>query len=135
MKTKPATTSSMNAEGYLTIRGRKKEMVIVSGFNVYPREIEEVLFRHPDISEAAVIGVPDTYRGESLLAYVVTTRADLTGQDLQEYLGQYLVKYKWPARIVPVSELPKTSVGKVDKNALRMMSTGDAHGTAAFTTV
>ena len=109
----------LDEDGYLTICDRKKEMVIVSGFNVYPREIEEVLFRHPGIAEAAVVGAPDAYRGEILLAYVVAADAGLDEAALQEYLATHLVKYKWPARIFFVSDLPRTSVGKVDKNALR----------------
>lgn len=113
--------------GYLTICDRKKEMVIVSGFNVYPREIEEVLFRHPGIAEAAVIGTPDAYRGEILLAYVVAGDAGLDEAALQEYLATHLVKYKWPARIFFVSDLPRTSVGKVDKNALRRQAKETQH--------
>lgn len=112
----------LDAEGYLTICDRKKEMVIVSGFNVYPREIEEVLFRHPDVREAAVIGVPDAYRGEILVAYVVAADTRPTTEDLMAYLAEHLVKYKWPARVVWVSELPKTSVGKVDKKRIRELA-------------
>jgi len=117
----------LDEEGYLTICDRKKEMVIVSGFNVYPREIEEVLFRHAGVAEAAVIGTPDAYRGELLLAYVVTHGAELDEETLQAYLAEHLVKYKWPARIFFVSALPKTSVGKVDKNALRREAKEECH--------
>lgn len=119
----------LDEEGYLTICDRKKEMVIVSGFNVYPREIEEVLFRHPEVAEAAVIGVPDAYRGEILLAYVVAAEPALSEEGLQAYLAEHLVKYKWPARISLVPSLPKTSVGKVDKNELRRQAKGDTRST------
>jgi long-chain acyl-CoA synthetase len=112
----------LDAEGYLTICDRKKELVIVSGFNVYPREIEEVLFRHPNVSEAAVVGVPDDYRGEVLVAYVVADGAPVADDDLMNYLAKHLVKYKWPAQIVWVDQLPKTPVGKVDKKRIREMA-------------
>jgi len=118
----------LDEDGYLTICGRKKEMVIVSGFNVYPREIEDVLLGHPAVAQAAVIGVPDAYRGESLLACVVAS-GEVAGEgaaqdleaNLQQYLQQHLVKYKWPARLVLLDDLPKTSVGKVDKKRLKAM--------------
>lgn len=105
-------------EGYLTISDRKKEMAIVSGFNVYPREIEEALFRHPSVREAAVIGVPDAYRGEVLVAYVVAD-AGASEQALMDFLAERLVKYKWPSVIHLVHDLPRTGVGKIDKKQLR----------------
>jgi len=122
----------LDDQGYLTICDRKKEMAIVSGFNVYPREVEEVLFRHPGVSEAAVIGAPDAYRGEILLAYVVAKDSTLDEAALQAYLAEHLVKYKWPSRVFFVAELPKTSVGKIDKNTLRrrLASDVDAPGQA-----
>ena len=112
----------LDDDGYLTICDRKKEMVIVSGFNVYPREIEEVLFRHPGVREAAVVGVPDDYRGEILVAYVVGQGQVPTTDDLMAYVAQHLVKYKWPARVVWMDDLPKTSVGKVDKKRIRELA-------------
>lgn len=112
----------LDAEGYLTICDRKKELVIVSGFNVYPREIEEVLFRHPNVSEAAVVGVPDDYRGEVLVAFVVAQNALVSDEEILNYLAGHLVKYKWPAQIVRVDQLPKTSVGKVDKKRIRELA-------------
>lgn len=112
----------LDNDGYLTICDRKKEMAIVGGFNVYPREVEEVLFRHTNISEAAVVGVPDDYRGEILLAYVVADGAAVSTEELLSYLAQHLVKYKWPAQIIWIDELPKTTVGKVDKKRIREMA-------------
>ncbi|TAL76985.1 MAG: long-chain fatty acid--CoA ligase [Burkholderiaceae bacterium] len=112
----------LDEEGYLFICDRKKEMVIVGGFNVYPREIEEVLYRHPAVSEVAVIGVPDSYRGEILQAYVVVADEKVGASDLQDFLMQRLVKYKWPAHIHMVNDLPRTSVGKIDKKRLRAMA-------------
>ena len=108
-----------DAEGYLYIRGRRKEMVIVGGFNVYPREVEEVLFTHPDVADAVVVGVPDSYRGEVLVALVVPAREGLTEAALATHLAERLVKYKWPSRILLRGDLPKTTVGKVDKVKIR----------------
>lgn len=111
----------IDADGYLTICDRKKDMVITAGFNVYPREIEDVLLTHGGILEAAVVGVPDPYRGEVLVACVVRRNADLTDQMLMEHLGARLTKYKWPKEIRFFETLPKTTVGKTNKSALREM--------------
>lgn len=109
-----------DADGYLYIRDRKKEMAKVSGFNVFPREIEEVLFQHPAVREAAVVAVPDAYRGEVVIAFVVPHQADgVTVAQLAAHCQANLAKYKWPATINLVTELPKTGVGKIDKNRLR----------------
>jgi long-chain acyl-CoA synthetase len=112
---------SIDTDGTLTIRGRKKEMAIVGGFNVFPREIEDVLLMHPAVVEAAAIGVPDSYRGEVIHAFVVATNTN--EQALIAYCGENLVRYKVPAAIELVSELPKTTVGKVDKLALLAKAT------------
>lgn len=110
--------------GQLTICDRKKDMVVTSGYNVFPREIEEVLFAMPAIDDAAVVGVADSYRGEMLCAFVVTRKADLTDADIRAHLSTRLAKYKWPRDIYFVTELPKTIVGKTDKKALRKMGSG-----------
>jgi long-chain acyl-CoA synthetase len=111
----------LDADGYLFIRDRKKDMVIVSGFNVYPREIEEVLYSHPAVLEAAVVGVPDAYRGEALVGFVVpAARATLAAESLRAYLAERLVSYKIPQDIRIVASLPRTTVGKVDKKRLRV---------------
>lgn len=104
--------------GYLVIEDRKKDLVLVGGFNVYPREIDEVLMGHPNVAEAAVVGRPDDYRGEVLHAFVVA-KGDVTADDLTAHCRANLVKYKVPAAITIVDALPKTSVGKIDKKALR----------------
>lgn len=108
----------LDEDGYLFIRDRKKEMVIVSGFNVYPREVEEVLYSHSAIREAAVIGKPDEYRGEILCAYIVAPDPAITSEDIETYCKDNLTSYKVPSEINMVSELPKTAVGKIDKKAL-----------------
>jgi len=107
-------------DGYLYIRDRKKEMAKVSGFNVFPREIEEVLYLHPAVREAAVVAVPDAYRGEVVRAFVALRPGDAAGaEQLIEHCRANLAKYKIPAQISVVEELPKTAVGKIDKNRLR----------------
>ena len=109
----------LDDQGYLYIRDRKKEMVIVGGFNVYPREVEDALTTHPDVIEAGVVGVADAYRGEALIACVVSRNDGLTQEALIEYLARRLVKYKIPGEVRFVVALPKTSIGKTDKNQLR----------------
>jgi long-chain acyl-CoA synthetase len=107
-------------EGWLYIRDRKKDMAIVGGYNVYPREVDEVLFAHPDVKEAAAAGVPDPYYGESIRAYVVLKPgASATVDDLLAHCKANLARYKVPAKIYFVAELPRTTVGKVDRNTLR----------------
>jgi long-chain acyl-CoA synthetase len=113
----------LDDDGYLHILDRKKDMVVVAGFNVYPREIEEILCAHPAIVESAVIGVPDAYRGEALKAFVVLRNSvDVSPDDIQKYLAERLTRYKIPSDILVCAALPKTPVGKIDKLQLR------AHG-------
>jgi long-chain acyl-CoA synthetase len=110
----------LDADGYLAIRDRKKDLVIVSGFNVYPREVEEVLFRHPAVAEAAVIGEPDLRKGERLCALIVARRPDGPPPgDLSDFCAQHLVHYKIPSEFRFVASLPKTAVGKIDRKVLK----------------
>jgi len=113
----------LDEAGNLYIRDRKKDLVISGGYNVYPREVDEVLFAHPDILEAASFGVPDAYRGEVLRA-VVVLRAGSTANadDIAAHCARNLAKYKLPARIDLVEDIAKTTVGKVDRKALRAMA-------------
>ncbi|MCO5100004.1 MAG: AMP-binding protein [Burkholderiaceae bacterium] len=109
-----------DADGYLYVRDRKKEMAKVSGYNVFPREVEETLYRHPAVAEAAVVAVPDDYRGEAIRAFVaLAPGASATPEALVEHCREQLAPYKIPARIVLVDALPKTVVGKIDKLRLR----------------
>ena len=106
-------------DGYLFICDRKKEMVIVSGFNVFPREVEEVLYMHDAIHEAAVIGVPHEYRGETVKAFVVLRpNAVVTEEELTEHCRANLAAYKVPTIFQFINELPKTAVNKIDKKKL-----------------
>lgn len=109
----------LDADGYLFIRDRKKEMVVVSGYNVFPREVEEVLHAHPDVADAGVVGVPDDYRGERLIAWVVPAVETLRPDTLIDYLAVHLVRYKIPQAVHMVDELPRTPIGKLDRNRLR----------------
>ena len=110
----------LDVEGDLFIRDRKKDMAIVGGFNVYPREIDEVLYMHPAVQEAAAVGVPDDYRGEVIKAYVVLRPdAETSADDLMTHCREHLAKYKVPVVIHVLENIPKTTVGKIDKKALR----------------
>lgn len=109
----------MDEDGYFTIVGRKKEMIIASGFNVYPVEIEDVLYEHPDVLEAAVIGVPDEYRGEAIKAVVVLQeKSQLSIEDMIDYCAKKLAAYKVPNEVQFVKELPKSAIGKILKRKL-----------------
>jgi long-chain acyl-CoA synthetase len=109
----------MDEEGYFYIVDRKKELIIVGGYNVYPREVEEVLYNHPGIVEAAVIGVPHPELGEAVSSYVVKSEPSLTEQDVLEYCKEHLAKYKLPASIEFIDELPKNTTGKILRRALK----------------
>lgn len=116
----------LDEDGYLYIRDRKKDMILVSGYNVYPREIEEVLHRHRGVLEAAIISIQDEYRGETVCAYIVQAPGHpVDAARLNEYCRKYLAPYKVPRSYEFVDALPKTSVGKVDKLALRQRQTSD----------
>ncbi|CAM3787316.1 long-chain fatty acid--CoA ligase [Aeromicrobium ponti] len=109
-------------EGYYYIVGRKKDMIITGGENVYPLEVEHWLSSHPQINEAAVIGIPDRKWGETVSAFI-SLKGDqtLSTADLKEYCGCRLGRYKIPKHIFFVKELPKTPVGKIDKKKLKML--------------
>jgi long-chain acyl-CoA synthetase len=109
-----------DADGYLFIRDRKKDMAIVGGYNVFPREIDEVLYTHPAVAEAAAIGVPDDYYGETIKAWVTLKPGKASTEDeLLDFCAVNLAKYKVPKSIVIAETIPKTTVGKIDKKALR----------------
>ncbi len=110
----------MDEDGYLYIVDRKKDMIIASGYNIFPREVEEVLYGHPDISEAAVVGVKHPHRGETVKAFIVPEKGKtLTADEVKTYCREYLAKYKIPKIVEFVDELPKSLVGKVLRRELR----------------
>lgn len=109
----------MDERGYVTIVDRKKDMVLVSGFNVYPSEVEAVVAMHPGVLECAVVGVPDAGTGEAVKLYVVRRDPSLTAEDLMDYCHEQLTGYKRPKHIEFRNELPKSNVGKILRRELR----------------
>lgn len=105
--------------GEFRIVDRMKDMVLVSGFNVYPNEVEDVLAAHPGVLEAAVIGLPYEHSGEAVTAFVVKKDESLTADALRAHCKESLTGYKVPKQIVFRDSLPKTNVGKVLRRALR----------------
>ncbi len=106
-------------EGFIKIVDRIKDMVLVSGFNVYPTEIENVVYSHPDVVECAVIGVPDAKTGEAVKLFVNSSNPDLTNDDLRAFCKQDLTGYKVPKHIEFMTDLPKSPVGKILRRELR----------------
>ncbi|MDP4163282.1 MAG: fatty acid--CoA ligase family protein [Bacillota bacterium] len=113
----------MDEEGYFYIVDRKKDMVIVGGYNVYPREVEEVLYNHPEVIEVAVLGVPDPNLGEAVKCFVVSKNPEITEQELITYCAEHLAKYKLPSSIEFLEELPKNTTGKILRRALKAKMT------------
>ena len=110
----------MDEDGYFYIVDRKKDMIIAGGYNIYPREVEEVLYQHPKVLECAVIGVPDEYRGETVKAFIVLKSGETaTEEEIIEFCKKNLAAYKVPKLIEFVDELPKSAVGKVLRRILR----------------
>ncbi len=109
-------------DGYLTIMDRKKDMIIAGGYNVYPREIDEILFQHPKILEACSIGVPDPYRGETVKAYVVVKPGEtLTAEEVIQFSREKLAAYKAPKMVEFIDALPKSAVGKILRKEVKEM--------------
>ncbi len=110
---------TLDKDGFLEIVDRKKDMILVSGFNVYPNEIEDVVSLHPDIVEAACVSIPDKKTGEGVKLFVVKNNQSLTEEEIIAHCKENLTAYKVPKQIVFIDELPKTNVGKVLRRALR----------------
>jgi long-chain acyl-CoA synthetase len=119
--------AKMDEDGYFYIVDRKKDMIISGGYNVYPRDIEEVFFEHPKVMEASAIGIPHPKRGETVKVFVVLKEGQTaTVEELMAYCSGKLAKYKWPTEIEFRKALPKTNVGKVLKKDLRAMEQAKA---------
>jgi long-chain acyl-CoA synthetase len=111
---------TMDADGYFTIVDRAKDLIIAGGYNIYPREVEEVVAKHPAVQEVVVVGVPDAYRGETVRAYVVLKEGQTaTADEIIEFSKHDLAVYKVPKQVVFRDELPKTLIGKPLRRALR----------------
>jgi long-chain acyl-CoA synthetase len=110
----------MDEDGYVYIIDRKNDMIITSGYNVYPTEVEEVLYTHPKVKECAVIGVPDPYRGETVKAFIVLKEGEsATEKEIIDFVRGHLASYKIPRIVEFRNELPKSSVGKILRRVLR----------------
>ena len=109
----------ITSDGYIKIVDRKKDMIISSGYNVYPNEIEDYLSTHKDIVEAGIIGVPDKNRGESIKAFVVSRNPNISSSDIIKFCKSGLTEYKIPKSVIFIKELPKTNVGKILRRKLR----------------
>jgi long-chain acyl-CoA synthetase len=114
--------AKMNQEGWFYLVDRKKDMIIASGYKVWPREVEDVLYQHPAVREAGVVGAPDAYRGETVVAYVALKsgfEGKVTAEELVEFCKQRMANYKYPRHIEIMEELPKTPTGKFLRRELR----------------
>lgn len=111
--------AKIRSDGYLQIVDRKKDMIVVSGFNVYPNELEDVLYEHDDVLECAAVGVPDDTSGEVIKMFVVSKSGELTAEEVREFCRRGLTAYKVPKLVEFREELPKTNVGKILRRELR----------------
>lgn len=111
--------ATQDEEGYIRIVDRAKDMILVSGFNVYPNEVEDTLTLHPDVTECAAIGVPDEKAGEVVKVFVVSSNPALTADELRNWCKDKLTRYKVPKQVEFAEELPKSNVGKVLRRMLR----------------
>jgi len=117
--------ATIDEDGYYTIVDRKKDMINAGGFKVWPREVEEVLYRHPAVRDAAVVAMPDPYAGERPVAYVALKEgASVTAEGLIAYCKEHLASFKAPARVEFREELPKLPTGKVLRRTLRAEARG-----------
>jgi long-chain acyl-CoA synthetase len=109
----------LDADGFLTLVDRKKDMILAGGFNVFPRVIEEAIYEHPAVAEVTVIGVPDAYRGEAAKAFIVLKQGQrLAFDELKDFLRDKLGRHEMPAEMELRESLPKTPVGKLSKKEL-----------------
>lgn len=119
----------MDEDGDYAIVGRKKEMIITGGENVYPQEVEQCLLAHPSIQEAAVLGVPHDIWGECVVAFIVARQLDV--DTLRAYCKETLASYKIPKQFYDVEQLPTTAVGKIDKKILVQQAIAASQSTSS----
>jgi acyl-CoA synthetase (AMP-forming)/AMP-acid ligase II len=120
---RPGDLGRFHAEGYLFVTGRKRDVIISGGLNIYPAEVESVLRSHPRVVEAAVVGIPDNYWGGERVAVIVRS-AFVEPDELLGHCRAHLASYKKPARVMFVAAMPRNHMGKVDKNALTQLAEG-----------
>jgi long-chain acyl-CoA synthetase len=111
--------AEMDADGYFKIVDRKKDMILVSGFNVYPNQIEETIAAMPGVTEVGVIGIPDEKSGEKVAAFIVSSVQAPSREEVINYCREHLAAYKVPSQVVFVDELPKSPIGKILRRELR----------------
>jgi long-chain acyl-CoA synthetase len=110
----------MDEDGYFYITDRKKDLIIVGGFNVFPREIDELIYQHPKVKEGITVGVPDPYKGERIKVYIVLKEGETaTEEEFIAYFRQNLTPYKVPSEVEFRTELPKSAIGKILRRQLR----------------
>jgi long-chain acyl-CoA synthetase len=110
----------VDEDGYFYITDRKKELIIVGGFNVFPREIDELIYQHPKVKEGITVGVPDPRKGERIKVYIVLKAGETaTPEEFIAYFKERLTPYKVPAEVEFRTELPKSMIGKILRRALR----------------
>jgi len=110
----------MDEDGYFYITDRKKDLIIVGGFNVFPREIDELIYKHPKVQEGITVGIPDPYKGERIKVYIVLKEGEqATEEEFKQYFREHLTPYKVPSEIEFRSSLPKSAIGKILRRALR----------------
>lgn len=114
--------AEMDSGGYLRIVDRKKDMILVSGFNVYPNEVEAVIAEHPEVAEVAVIGVPDPVTGEAIRAFIALRTPNLDGEEIIRHCRERLTGYKVPKQVVIREQLPKSPIGKILRAELRKLA-------------
>ncbi len=110
----------MDADGYFFIVDRKKDLIISGGYNIYPRDVEEVIYEYPKVQEACTVGIPHPSRGEAVKVFVVLKEGETSDkEEMIDFCKTRLAKYKWPSEIEFREELPKTNVGKILRKDLR----------------
>jgi len=109
----------IDENGFVYLVDRKRDMIISGGVNIFPAEIEEVLYKIPEVKEAAVFGVPDEHWGESIMAFVVLSNSQITKEEITEFCKQHLASYKKPRQIEFIDELPRNAAGKILKRVLK----------------
>ena len=110
----------MDEDGYITIVDRKKDMIIAGGVNIYPRQVDEILYQHPKVADAVTVGVPDPYRGETIKAFIVLKPGQKnTDAEIIKFCKEKLAPYKVPKLVEFRNSIPKSAVGKVLRKILR----------------
>src|SRR5690606_1006948 len=110
-----------DSAGFLTLVGRKNDLIITNGYNVYPQVVERAINDCPGVRESAVVGVPDQRRGERVVAFIVRNSASLDETRLQEFLAQRLIDYQRPRQVLFIDELPRNAMGKVLRRELQTL--------------